>query len=388
MNRHNFHSLAWGIAFVGFTTQFGGGFASGAQIYQYFINFGVWALVMPFLAQFLMSLFYWYGMRYAYQNKTYDYRSFSDSFYGRFRSVFSNLYEIEYFVMVCMAPAVAFATGGSTLQALTGLPYFTCTLIIGIFIFLITLFGTDMVRKCSSALSILIIVGMMLVLIPNIIVQWDTIANAIQKLGAGIMPVASSESGGFFGALKSACIYGIFQITAIGLMYQHTQKVSDEKEIKHSMIYMFLIDALVMELAVIGLLAIAFLPELADYDVPMLLLVQSGVGSKILTPIISVLIILGAVSTGVNMIAGIVERTTNRITKNKKSNRKTATFLSALVFTLLAFGIAQFGLIPLVRTGYSYIGYATLLVIILPFVIHFISHINKKPQEDSSHAVK
>ena len=31
--------LAMGLAFVAFTTQFGGGFASGAQIYQYFINY-------------------------------------------------------------------------------------------------------------------------------------------------------------------------------------------------------------------------------------------------------------------------------------------------------------------------------------------------------------
>ena len=30
--------LAMGLAFVAFTTQFGGGFASGAQIYQYFIT--------------------------------------------------------------------------------------------------------------------------------------------------------------------------------------------------------------------------------------------------------------------------------------------------------------------------------------------------------------
>lgn len=33
--------LAMGLAFVAFTTQFGGGFASGAQIYQYFINYGM-----------------------------------------------------------------------------------------------------------------------------------------------------------------------------------------------------------------------------------------------------------------------------------------------------------------------------------------------------------
>lgn len=44
-------SLAMGIAFVAFTTQFGGGFASGAQIYQYFINYGIWCLILPVLTQ-------------------------------------------------------------------------------------------------------------------------------------------------------------------------------------------------------------------------------------------------------------------------------------------------------------------------------------------------
>lgn len=124
--------------------------------------------------------------------------------------------------------------------------------------------------------------------------------------------------------------------------------------------------------------AIAFLPELADYDVPMLLLVQSGVGAKLLTPVISILIILGAVSTGVNMIAGIVERTTNHIHKKTGNEGRKYTVLASLLFTLLAFCIAQFGLIPLVRTGYSYIGYATLFVIIIPFVIHFFAHMGKK----------
>lgn len=381
MKGRHIHNIAWGIAFVGFTTQFGGGFASGAQIYQYFINFGVWALLMPFLAQFLMSLFYWYGMKYAHKHQTYDYRSFSDSFYGKFRGIFSNLYELEYIVMVCMAPAVAFATGGSTLNALTNIPYMLCTLIIGVFIFLITLFGTDLVRKCSSFLSILIIAGVFVVLVPNIIVQFDTIWESIQKLSAGTLPVGSKESGGFLSAFCSACVYGIFQITAIGLMYQHTKKVEDEKEIGRSMIYMFIIDALVMELTVIGLLAISFLPELADYSVPMLLLVQTGVGAKILTPIISVLIVLGAVSTAVNMIAGIVQRTVTQLEKKEstpspKAHRIRQTIV-AFGFTLLSFGIAQFGLIPLVRTGYSYIGYATLGVIIIPFVIHFIAHFKK-----------
>ena len=51
--------LAMGIAFVAFTTQFGGGFASGAQIYQYFINYGIWCLLMPLIL--LPVTFIWDG---------------------------------------------------------------------------------------------------------------------------------------------------------------------------------------------------------------------------------------------------------------------------------------------------------------------------------------
>ena len=70
---------------------------------------------------------------------------------------------------MCVAPAVAFATGGATLSTLTGLPYLLCTLIIGIFIFVVAVFGTDLVRKVASVLSVCIIAGLLIVYIPNII---------------------------------------------------------------------------------------------------------------------------------------------------------------------------------------------------------------------------
>lgn len=139
--------LAMGLAFVAFTTQFGGGFASGAQIYQYFINYGIWCLILPAVTQGLYALFFWYGMRYAYKHKTYDYRSFSDSLYGKTKPVMSNLYEICYLIMIGTASAAAFATGGSTLQTLFGIPYWLCTLIIAAFIFVIALFRNQCRKK-------------------------------------------------------------------------------------------------------------------------------------------------------------------------------------------------------------------------------------------------
>ncbi len=370
--------LAIGVAFVAFTTQFGGGFASGAQIYQYFINYGVWALFLPFFTQFLYALFFWYGMRYAYKNKVYDYRSFSDKFYGKFRIVFSNLFELTYLIMIATASAAAFATGGSTLNTLFGIPYWICTLIVGAFIFIISVFGSQMVRRVAATLSVLIIVGLVVVLVPNIISQWDAISASIANMNAGEMAVGSTQTGAFLPALGSAFLYFLFQLPSVSVMYQHMQPLTSEKQVNQAAIYIFITNIIAMMLGVVGLLAVAFVADLATATVPMLVLVQNGVGSALLTPIISILIILGSVSTGVNMVSGIVTRCVNaverRTTDAKKieKNHLKRNILFAFIFTAAAFAIAQFGLMAVVVKGYAYLGYAGFISVFIPFVLHFI----------------
>lgn len=369
--------MAMGLAFVAFTTQFGGGFASGAQIYQYFINYGIWCLILPALTQGLYALFFWYGMRYAYKHQTYDYRSFSNSIYGKTRPVMSNLYEICYLIMIGTASAAAFATGGSTIQTLSGLPYWLCTVLIGAFIFFVALFGTSVVRKCASTLSVLIIIGLVLVLVPNIIAQWGDITASISRMASGEMTVLSSETGAFGPALYSAVLYFFFQLASVSVMYQQMEEVTDVKQINRAAIGMFLCNFLAMELSIIGLLAVAYVADLASASIPMLVLVQQGVGTKLLTPIISLLIILGAISTAVNMISGIVTRCVNGLEKNKSAEEKAKGHLArnavvTLIFTFLAFAIAQFGLMAVVKKGYAYLGYAAFITLFVPFVIHAI----------------
>ena len=370
--------LVMGMAFVAFTTQFGGGFASGAQIYQYFINYGIWCLVLPLLTQGLYAFFFWYGMRYAYKHKTYDYRSFSDSFYGKTRHVMSNLYEVCYLIMIGTASAAAFATGGSTIQTLTGMPYWLCTVIVAAFIFLIALFGTGVVRKCASTLSVLIIIGLVVVLVPNIIAQWDSIVSSVGRMAGGEMTVLSKESGAFGPALWSAVLYFFFQLASVSVMYQHVEPVTDPKQINKAAVGMFICNFFAMELSIVGLLAIYYVAELATASVPMLVLVEKGVGASVLTPIISLLIILGAISTAVNMISGIVTRCVNAVERRiaspekKKSGHLARNAVFTLIFTFLAFAIAQFGLMAVVSKGYSYLGYAALITLFIPFVIHMI----------------
>ena len=116
------YSIIFGVAFVWFTTHFGGGFASGAQIYSYYVRFGIWCLIMPALAMLYNGIFFAYGMRFARKHEVYDYRSYNNAFYGKFAPVFSNLFEVLYICVMCVAPAVAFANTRGDVSSVTVTP--------------------------------------------------------------------------------------------------------------------------------------------------------------------------------------------------------------------------------------------------------------------------
>ena len=94
-------------------------------------------------------------------------------------------------------------------------------------------------------------------------------------------------------------------------------------------------------------------------------------------PLISVLIILGAVSTAVNMVAAMVKRICSGLDKMKKETgtdekRKIGTkeIVAAFICCVVDFGIAQFGLLTLIQKAYSVLAYLAIPVILIPYLIH------------------
>lgn len=366
-----------GVAFVWFTTHFGGGFASGAQIYSYYVRYGIWCLIMPVLAMAYNAIFFAYCLKFARKHEVYDYRSYNNAFYGKYAPVFSNLFEILYLCVMCVTPAVAFATGGATLSALTGLPYLLCTLIIGVFIFIVAIFGTNLVRRVASVLSVCIIAGLLIVYIPNIIAGSGAIADTAKTMLQAQVP--------FGKALYSAFLYGTFQLANVAVFVQHAKVFDKPEDAGKSMGIGFVINALMMVMVVLGIMTICNDPQMAEQSVPTFFMVQKGVGSGFMTPLISLLIILGAVSTAVNMVAAMVKRICNGIEKleNKEKNEEKGqkeaegkpvarTVIAALICCLVDFGIAQFGLLTLIQKAYSALAYLAIPVILIPYVIHMI----------------
>lgn len=360
-------SAALGITFVWFTTQFGGGFASGAQLKSYFIDYGIWCLITCVLCQAINALYDCYIVYYCKKHGTYDYRSFCNGIYGKFAPFFSNLYEVIYAIVLLVTPAVAFSTGGSTLSELFGVPYIACTAVIGIFIFVVSIFGTVVVRKTATAMSILIVAGLLIVYIPNIIVQWDSISSNISTMAAHPSPI--------WPALFSMIIYSGSQATyPPAVLSQHAGTLEDKKDAPFTFIIGFLVNAAMMFIAVLGLLAVVNLPEYETSTLPVLVLIRSGVGGAIMLPIVSILIILGSVSTAVNMISAATIRVCTALDKNFDPDGKPtkSVIITTLVLCLIGFGIAQFGLLNLVNMGYGLLGYLAIPAIFIPFLIHFL----------------
>lgn len=371
------YSIILGVAFVWFTTHFGGGFASGAQIYSYYVRYGVWCLITPAIAMIYNAVFFAYCLYFARKHEVYDYRSYNNAIYGRFAPVFSNLFEVLYICVMCVAPAVAFATGGATLSTLTGLPYLVCTLVIGVFIFIVAIFGTDLVRRVASVLSICIIVGLLIVYIPNIIASSNEISQTASTMNSDAFPLGK--------ALYSAFLYGTFQLANVAVFVQHARSFDKPKDAVKSMGIGCVINIIMMTVVVLGIMTVASNPDMAKQSVPTLFMVQSGVGSRFLTPLISVLIILGAVSTAVNMVAAMVARICNKkpakpaISPAAGSARITRKeIIAALICCLADFGIAQFGLLTLIQKAYSFLAYLAIPVILIPYVVRMIWERTKK----------
>ena len=301
-----------GVAFVWFTTHFGGGFASGAQIYSYYVRYGIWSLFLPLFAMAYNGVFFAYCLYFARKHEVYDYRSYNNAFYGRFAPLFSNLFELLYLCVMCVAPAVAFATGGATLSTLTSLPYLLSTFVIGAFIFVVSVFGTDLVRKVASVLSICIIAGLLIVYVPNIIAGAGKIGDTVNAMKTADLP--------FGKALYAAFLYGTFQLANVAVFVQHAKSFEKPQDAGKSMA-------------------------------------------------------VGAVSTAVNMVAamvkrihaGLAERSSRTETAGKISRTQ---ILAALACCIADFLIAQFGLLTLIQKAYSILAYLAIPVILVPYVVH------------------
>ena len=359
-------SVCCAVAFIWFTTQFGGGFASGRQIIDYFVSYGWYAVFTPMLAQGLMAVLFYFVLKLAFLHGLRNYSEYTRTLYGRAARFMCPLFELVFNLTLCIATAVAFATGGSMLTELLGIPYLVSTLIIAVIMFVLTIFGHTLVQKAATFMSVIIVAGMLAVFVPNLIYMSDTFGDSFRVLTEQSRPLGS--------ALWIMLLYVSFQGPALGAYVAHVQSFKSVREIGWSMFCVFIVNSAVIMLTSLGMIAIYTVPGTLTDPLPILVMVNHGIGSEILKPVISVLIFLGALSTGVSFVYGVVNRLTAWVGRNdspekKHVGKRSRNMLFSILYIVFTFCVAQFGLIPLVAKGYSYCGMGSIFIVIIPVLL-------------------
>ncbi|MCD6435332.1 MAG: hypothetical protein J7L15_02995 [Clostridiales bacterium] len=344
------------VAFVWFTTHFGGGFASGAQATSFFVQYGWYSLFTPVLAILIDTLIFYYVWDFSVIHEKYEYRSWCDEFYKPAQGLFSNLYEIVFNFILVIATAVAFATGGATLESVIGTPYILNTLFIASIMFILTIYGADLVRSAASYIAIFVIAGLIIVYGANFIATFPNIARVISEAPApkGLWP-----------AIWSAIKYASFQAAVIGSYIAVSDVLGSREDAKKAAIWGAVINGGLLLLATLVILG--YYPAIITEKVPILYVISNGVGGRAAELFVSLLIFLGVISTGVNLIYGGTKRIVTVWTKNSKNkDEKSKSIIASAVYVVITWGIALFGLLPLIAKGYGYIGYIALPVVVFP----------------------
>ncbi|MCK8816882.1 hypothetical protein MWH28_05780 [Natroniella sulfidigena] len=346
----------FGVAFVWFTTHFGGGFASGRQVAEFYVTYGWFAIFMPIIAMAINALVFYYAWDFSVKHQVFDYKSWTNEFYSPYEKIFSNLYELTFVITMFVATAVGFATGGEIIEEALGTPYIINTLIIAVIIFLLTIFGAELIRKVATVIAIALIIGVGIIYGTNAVISFPAVMELVAN---------QTTETSFWTAAWRMLLYASFQALAVGAYVAVADVLDDGEDAKKAGMIGFAINAILLTLASITVLA--YYPEVIDIPVPTIHVVREGVGGVFAEGLISILILFGAVSTGVNFVFGGVKRIVSwwpgEVEEHQEKKRS---IIASLIFVTITWGIALFGLIPLVARGYNFLGVLGIPMIIIP----------------------
>ena len=357
------------MASVWFTTHFGGGFASGRQLVDFYVQYGIYALFMPFVSVGIITAVLYVSWDFSREHGLFDYRNWSNEYFKPYEKLFSNIIEFAYLTILLMATAVAFATGGTVVEQTLGTPYLANTIFIAVLIFFLTIFGADIVRKAATVMAILIIGGMLTIYISNIVVNFGLFATVVREAPA---------PQGFWPALWQAVKYGGLQCSLIGAYIAVADGLGTRADVRKAAFYGFLMNGGVLALASFGVLA--HYPAILAEKAPILYVTRHGGGGEMGVMIVSLIIFLAVISTGVGLIYGGTRRVTTwwcKRTNTTPSPKIDAA--SSLVFVAASWAIARFGLIPLIGKGYAWIGMFSTPLVVVPILYFALRNRGRTP---------
>ena len=373
-NNNKTTSIAIGLACVWMGTHFGPGVASGTQILQYWVKYGIWGTICSVLAMALLGYCLYCSMEFSRIYKTYNYGDWIQKVFGiKWVAI---LFDIS-FIITCMT-----ALGGSLnaiatlMQNQFGINYWIGVILVVICAALLCAFGASLVAKASSYMMYLVIAVLAIIIVLSISSGKLDLAGAIanQANNPGIVPSLPK-------ALWSAVIYAAFQATVIANISSVANQLPNRSTSKKAAIIGICGNAAMLVALSLFLLSAT---GLADYNVldtktnplPFYgILTYLDFGWAKVVYVVTVFV--AVLSTAVGFCFGGLARFSKFYRKPDEKTPGKDAILVAVLLAACAF-CSKFGIVALVSTGYTILGYVNLPILILPAIFLAGRKISKK----------
>ena len=359
-------SIAIGTACVWMGTHFGPGVASGTQILQYWVRFGVWGTVCSILAMCLLGYCLYCSMEFSRVYKTYNYGDWIQGVFGV--KWVAYLFDISFIITMMTALGGSLNAIATLLQNQFGLNYWLGVAMVVVLAALLCAFGAKLVSKASTYMMYLVIAVLAMIIILAMTSGQLHLGEAIAKAGAGsIAGITPSLPK----ALWSAVIYAAFQATVIANISSVANQLPNRSTSRKAAIIGICGNALMLVALSLFLLSAT---TIQGYDVmdtktnplPFYgILQQLNFGWAKLVYVCTVFV--AVLSTAVGFCFGGLARFSKFYrTPDEKTPGKDAALVAVL---LIACAMAsKIGIVKLVSTGYTILGYVNLPILILPAI--------------------
>ncbi len=346
----------FGVVAVWFGAHAGGGFASGNQNMNFFVQYGWPTVFTPILAMVVLALVYRIIIIMCNQYGVSNYNDWSHKLYAPFDKVLSPVYGICNLGAGLLATSASVAGAASVLNEAFGLPYMACVVVIAILTILLSMFGAGLIAKASSAFVMVIMAS---VIVISIVGLSRSGANIMADIAAGYAPK------GVGAAVWKSLTYSSFQIFSLLGTFGVAMQLKTEKACNKAAIIGFIVNAAMLELN--ALVCLAYREMVTGNTLPIFTIAKS-----FNIPALTILYTLGLfcafLSTAVSVVFGTIARFGKYSDKFNMNKNVWNAIVGAIIVAISMFA-ASFGLTAIVAVGYGYLGIIGIFLVAIPVLV-------------------
>lgn len=348
------------IASVWFGSHAGGGFASGNQATQYYVQYGWYAPIMAFISMIVLGLVLREVMIMTNALGNPTYKEVFAHLYAPYTKL-EVLFEIYYYVIVICAVSACFA-GAGELFADYGIPYMAGIVVVTILTILLVMFGANLVAKASGVMSIIILISIGIIYISGIVGRPDGINQVYTEM----------KSNNLGGAIWKVFVYAGFQCVVVPAIIGTSTVLKNKKACTKAATIGILMNGVALALSTVMLLAWydtgadGYLAT-GNTAVPTLY-VAKQLGVAALPIYYAIALAMCFISTAVTSIYGLIPRFQKSIKFFQNMDSRKSSFIIALLVSLIVMAFSTIGLTNVIKYGYNYCGAFGLFIIVIPFL--------------------